>query len=340
MLIDNTNNNTWVPVTDTFGDVLAEIKANGNNLGIVNSFMYINNTAVREDENKILYLDRNLTLTPSNQPISTVDIRLYIKQVEYMALKNAMNSNGMPSGINSIDDVGIFKNNDGCLGAVQNIANQIVSVNNAWGSDYVLSATVNSFSSFYFANKINTVIPLSLLEFNGRLVNSNIELNWKTTDESNTISFEIERSLDGRTYTKIGNVAATNQAGIHTYKHVDKNIIMLGVPILYYRLKKIDINGQFTYSFIVPIHLEKKTSVILYPNPVTDKVNLIINVAEPEKVQLRLIDYAGRILRQLPFNLSVGAISLSFDINKFSNGVYCIDLKGPLTNYHKVFVKQ
>jgi trimeric autotransporter adhesin len=39
--IDATNNNLWVPITDSLGNILAEIKANGNNLGTVTSTFYI-----------------------------------------------------------------------------------------------------------------------------------------------------------------------------------------------------------------------------------------------------------------------------------------------------------
>ncbi len=73
--IDNTNNNIWVAIEDSLGNAVAEIKANGNNLGTVKASMYINNSTVREDGAKNLYLDRNITLTPQVQPTSPVDIR-------------------------------------------------------------------------------------------------------------------------------------------------------------------------------------------------------------------------------------------------------------------------
>ena len=58
-------------------------------------------------------------------------------------------------------------------------------------------------------------LPLSLLEFGGHSSNNNCILNWKTTDETNTASFDIERSSDGRNYITVGNVAAFNTSGVH-----------------------------------------------------------------------------------------------------------------------------
>ena len=339
--IDNTNNNVWVPIIDDQGDAVAEIKANGNNLGIISSSMYINSGTVREDGSKRLYLDRNLTLRPQVQPTSAVDIRLYIKNAEYLSLKNAVNSIGQPSGISTINDVGIYKNNDVCSPAVGFIANPIVTNPASWENDYVLSGSIGSLASFYFANITQGgPLPVASLEFNGRLVNDNGEINWKTTDEFNTHSFDLERSTDGRNFKAITTVAAINQTGIHKYNYTDKNIISLGVPVVYYRLKQIDLDNRFTYSGIVELNIKNSNLVMLYPNPVADKANLTINVTKSQQVQGRIIDNAGRVVKQLPLNLQAGSTSLSIDVSSLSGGIYYLELKGDEINEHKQFIKQ
>ena len=62
-----------------------------------------------------------------------------------------------------------------------------------------------------------------------------IVLKWKTTDEFNTSSFDIERGIDGRSFIAVGNVTATNQPGIHNYVFNDNNLSASGVQIVYYR---------------------------------------------------------------------------------------------------------
>ncbi|HEV7782597.1 MAG TPA: choice-of-anchor tandem repeat GloVer-containing protein [Chitinophagaceae bacterium] len=98
--IDGSNNNQWVSILNNAGDVVAEIKANGNNLGIVTASAYVNNGPVREDPVKRLYMDRNISITTQN-PVSsgTVSLRLYVKTSEFLALKNAANSLGQSSGV-------------------------------------------------------------------------------------------------------------------------------------------------------------------------------------------------------------------------------------------------
>jgi hypothetical protein len=65
--INATNNTYWVPITDTLGNIIAEIKANGLNLGNVTSSVYIKTGAVREfGFYKTLYANRSITITPQN----------------------------------------------------------------------------------------------------------------------------------------------------------------------------------------------------------------------------------------------------------------------------------
>ncbi|WP_276504210.1 T9SS type A sorting domain-containing protein [Terrimonas pollutisoli] len=184
-------------------------------------------------------------------------------------------------------------------------------------------------------------LPLSLLEFKGRLINSSSLLTWKTTDEENTHSFDIERSTDGRTYITIGNIAAVNQPGVHQYHFTDNDITSLSASVIYYRLKQTDIDGRFTYSKIIALPIDyKKHIVLFYPNPVSNDANLTITIDGPEQVCSRIIDNAGKIVRQQQWNLSSGSTSLSIDIKRLANGMYYLELKGETINERKPFIKQ
>jgi uncharacterized repeat protein (TIGR03803 family) len=158
--IDSSNNNKWVAITDDEGNAIMEIKANRNNLGIVSASLYTNNGSVREDQNGRLYLDRNVTITPQVQPKTPVDIRLYIKSSEYVALKNAVNSSGQPSGIDSINSLTIYKVEGDCLAAATSLTNAVATTVSSWENDYVASASTSSFSSFYFAGKSVCTAPV------------------------------------------------------------------------------------------------------------------------------------------------------------------------------------
>ena len=200
---------------------------------------------------------------------------------------------------------------------------------------------ITSFSSFYFLNKANgSPLPLTRLDFKGRLASNDGDLNWKTTDEFNLQSFDLERSTDGRFYTTVTNVIAVNQPGVHQYNYTDKNITLLGAPVVYYRLKQKDINGHVVYSDIVALIIKNGHVMLLYPNPATNAINLSVSIDKAEQVNVRFTDYLGRVVKQASWKLSAGSNSLNMDISDLASGVYYLELKGETMNEHNRFIKK
>lgn len=194
------------------------------------------------------------------------------------------------------------------------------------------AAEILSLSSF--------ALPLKLISFSGRHINNDDLLTWKTTNEFNTQSFDIERSTDGRNYTSVGNVAAFNTAGDHQYNFTDNNISSLAVPVVYYRLKQKDIDGAFTYSSIVVISInDNKNIVLFYPNPVTTEANVTITIKKAEQVQGKIINNAGRVVKQMRWNLNAGSTALQVDVKGLASGIYWLELKGETINERKQFMK-
>ncbi len=170
-------------------------------------------------------------------------------------------------------------------------------------------------------------LPLELLEFKGTLVNSNGYLQWKTEHEENTSVFIVERSLDGNAYSQVGTVIAANRQGINQYSFTDPDIVSLGVSTIYYRLRLVDLDGNYKYSGIVPISVENKKLIVqLYPNPVSYQINLKITSYESQKIQWRLTDNAGRLIKGGNYNISQGFNLIAEDASLLSSGLYHLQL--------------
>jgi len=323
--IDNTNSNIWVPITGQDGNILAEIKANGNLLGTVTSSFYTNTGAVRENAAKKLYSNRNITITPQNQPTSSVNVRIYMTAAEFNSLKAATNSQGVSSGVNTISDVSILKNSDVCSSAMTNstltISPQYAEV---FGSNYVLQGTISSFSTFYLGNPAAVILPVQLLTFNGSLQNNNTTLlQWETTNEINTSHFTIERSNDGNNFTAIGNVTAIGANNNKTsYSFTDNDAAIQTSPILYYRLKIVDNNGQYAYSKIISVMLNKNINVFIFPNPVKQILNIKLSGRETNPVVIQIADLNGRVLYSEKRNGSNS--NLSVDVKQWTPQVYIL----------------
>lgn len=335
--IDNSNNNLWVPITGPDGNIMAEIKANGNSLGTVTSSVYTNAGAVRENALKRLYLDRNITITPQTQPSTPVSVRLYLTANELAALKNASNSKGA-SGVSSIGNISIYKNNDACGPAWSNAATPAIITPvyaEAHGSNgFVLQADISSFSSFYFANTNTIVLPLQWLTFKGGLQNNAALLQWETANESNTSHFVIERSIDGNNFSNIGTVAAAgNNTGALKYTYTDYAATLQSSSLLYYRLKQVDLNGASTYSKVITIELKSSGyTVFLYPNPIHDVLKVKLALSKAEQVQIYITDMNGRIIYEEARFVPTGINELKINTASWPSQLYSVRVTGTNKN--------
>lgn len=321
--IDNSNNNSWVPVYDSVGNIAAEINANGNNLGTVNTSLYTKTGPCREDINYRLYLNRNITITPQNQPASgNVSVRLYLLKSELDSLRTAMNSQNQPSGVASINEVDVFKNTDACLTVGGNTALPLTAVPASYKSDHYLQVSVSSFSSFYFANKILTaILPVRIKSFTGKHNGTEQQLRWEAVCNGD-VSFAVERSGDGIRYTTIGLVPATAADCSNPFYFTDKNIL---AGNNYYRLRISQANRPVNYSEVLLLNNQNALNLLLLNNPATgDVLNLDVFTETAGPVTLLCTDLSGRTALHKNINLLAGNNRQAFVTGNLAKGIYFI----------------
>ena len=164
------------------------------------------------------------------------------------------------------------------LGAFSAAANVSAS---RW-SQSTLNTT--SFSPFSVAdNNLFVALPIELISFTGRNENTKNLLQWTTAKETNNLGFDIERSLDGRDFQKIGFLAGKMKSyQVQTYDFVDNQPFR---GLNYYRFKQKDIDGTFTFSKILAIN-NKQSEITAYPNPTHDTVTLTGTDIEDQTAKL------------------------------------------------------
>lgn len=107
-----------------------------------------------------------------------------------------------------------------------------------------------------------SALPVTLIKFEGEVMGDDIYLSWITATEMNSHYFEIERSVDLIKFEKIGKIPASGYSSYKQYYFfIDKNP---DPNIYYYRLKEIDFDGQFMYSWIIPIRIGVSENVMTY----------------------------------------------------------------------------
>ncbi len=121
----------------------------------------------------------------------------------------------------------------------------------------------------------SSALPIELTQFDVALENDKIKIDWETASERNNNFFLVERSLDGISWDAIVEVkGAGNSATSVHYTEYDL------LPILnqaYYRLKQVDYDGSFQYSWIREINSAKISTeeVKIYPNPAKNQITVL-----------------------------------------------------------------
>jgi hypothetical protein len=156
----------WVSFKN--GDsILAEINANGQNLGSVSVTPYFNTNGIIRNSNNQYYANRNYTITSTNSPTANVSVRLYLTDTEAKALQNATGCascdkpfDAYELGVDKYRE--IFSEDNGSID--DNFNNyQFISPANTnilpHGNGYYAEFSVNNFSEFWFSK--GDIAPLS-----------------------------------------------------------------------------------------------------------------------------------------------------------------------------------
>lgn len=141
---------------------------------------------------------------------------------------------------------------------------------------------------------VNMVLPVKLVEFDANEYTGHVSLQWKTSQEENFDHFEIEKSLDGKQWLKIGTANGKNNGRITSlYSFTDYSP---AAGINYYRLKMVDIDLQFVYSKIVAANSSLQYAPArIYPNPARS-VLYVSNIRQGVKYSVDLINESGQVV--------------------------------------------
>ncbi len=181
-----------------------------------------------------------------------------------------------------------------------------------------------------------TVIPLNLLDFSVKKVNNEALLTWKTVNEQNISHFDVERSMDGKTFNSVGIVKPNNSLTENTYNLTDRTPLSI---IQYFRLKMVDLDGKITYSKILSLSSDEKTKnkLTIYPSIASDV--LTVETTLNNAATLKVVDILGRVLFQKQIEASNSILTNSITINTLPIGVYSLIVENKEARLIEKFVK-
>jgi hypothetical protein len=182
----------------------------------------------------------------------------------------------------------------------------------------------------YETNLLLVPLPIELSNFNVKSQNETALLYWTTATELNSDYFDIEHSVDGRTWLKLGSINAAGQSNAELkYSYTDKKPVD-GENL--YRLNMVEKNGKSNYSPVRSITFDHKAKLTLWPNPANETIHLSLSNLSGIK-SIKVMNLAGRLIQEVQ-------PSVNIDVRNLPVGMYIIAVTSTngVINEHKVVI--
>jgi len=241
-------------------------------------------------------LNKTFRVTPTtNNPSGQYEITLYYTDAEKAGWEAAAGQNWdnillvkVPSQVSNYTPATPTPDGAGAVALV-------TPVRSTLGTQYALTATfANGFSGFG-AGIPATTLPVTLVNFDGKLQNKQANLTWSTSFEQNTRNFDIEKSIDGTQFYTIGSVAAAgNSSFLSTYTFKDDKL----APLNYYRLRMNDLDATSTLSKVLLIKYEETPQKVWIGKTIFSDQIQVLSIKAIQHMELQLVDNKGNIVLQ------------------------------------------
>ena len=152
---------------------------------------------------------------------------------------------------------------------------------------------------------------------------------------ANSIELSADNSLDeDGTIVEYNwtQLSGPNKPGMNDATKSHTRVQGLVIGKYQYQLTVIDNEGASATS-IVTVEVQNlfsyKEAVIIYPNPVKDRLNFMLFSDHAAKMNIQVVDINGRILHRSEVQAPGGPFTSSIDVRKLSKGVYAFQLHYP-----------
>jgi hypothetical protein len=181
-------------------------------------------------------------------------------------------------------------------------------------------------------------LPLRMGDFTATKQSTGIQLNWETISEQNTSHFEIERSADGTNFVSIGRVNASGNSAIGQYYSFTDIQPLAGTN--FYRLKLADNDATFTYSRVIAVKNEGSIKLQVFPNPVSDILQVQLPSLKKETVTISITDAMGKSVYTKSMQLGEGNNASSIQVQHLPKGTYYLILTNKEERQSIKFIRQ
>jgi hypothetical protein len=183
-------------------------------------------------------------------------------------------------------------------------------------------------------------LNVQLLSFNGKLANNYPTLTWTTVHEDQTVSFDLERSWDGRTFNRVNTINGYH----HTNAEINSYSLTDSIPVnnkIWYRIILNNKNGIKTYSHVVQLSNQVEANALTnITNPFRKELPFEININQDATVEVTLLSLSGNSVKKQTFKAYTGKNSFSIQNTEgLANGVYMLQIQFKGNTFVKKVIK-
>ena len=160
-------------------------------------------------------------------------------------------------------------------------------------------------------------LPVKFSSFAANKVYDAIDLTWTVGVEENVAGYEIQKSTDGSTFTKIGFVPASGRS---SYSYVDSKVS----ETAFYRIRSVDMDSKYIYSSILTLKGDQSDVIMKgFPSPVQSALTVQHSTATGNS-KIDVISVDGRLVKSV--SLAAGSQQTLVDLSSARAGIYVIRL--------------
>ena len=270
--------------------------------GVLATYGNENQNLVDDDDAKKIYGSNQSIFSKRNGALLAIERRKTITENDTIYL-------GL-SQMKMLDyklEISMQNMKDGSLFAM--IRDNYLNTNNNVALDLdgttMIPFSVNADAASYAFDRFSIVIehlrplPVTFTSIKASRLKKDILVSWKTGNELDIISYDVERSADGIKFTKSTTLAAgVYHEGSSAYSWLDKNV---EAGTYYYRIRSSGIGGKNITSSVVKVVVENdqdKTEMVVFPNPVSANSFLIIDELQAGDYLLEVYNTNGQTVRK------------------------------------------
>lgn len=184
---------------------------------------------------------------------------------------------------------------------------------------------------FTLGSAEESALAVNLIDFDARLQDQTVLLEWSTSSEDDHSHFRIEKSANGTHFETLAlKNTGYSQTTLKTYQHTDPT------PFAghnYYRLVDVDMNGRENISKIIRVYYQPRTDAFVlkapFPNPVKKGELIHIPVSQAlieENLHLRLHNISGKRIINQPLIKDRTKKQIGLNTENIPSGLYLVEI--------------